>query len=1211
MRELVDAFFKKSNVVGHHMESYNDFVPAQDNPECRAQKIVDNIRIGFEEEGWGKIKLNPEKVQGKDIQIMVGRERDEDGEIKEDAEPTLRLKKPSVKEASGSEHKLTPHEARLRDLQYDAELQMRFTRIEEMDTGEYEEETGWITVGKIPVMIGSKICNLHKDNIDSTMEEVKNADIDSADYLDMTYEDKLAELGEDPVDPKGYFIIRGTERNLMAVEDLASNRVMCEINEKYGRELEVAKIFSQKHGFRAMTLVEKKKDGLLAVSVPSARGNIPLIILMKALGMDNDEKIKNAIATKSEMNSIVYANIEKCQEEEEYSPDGVYDKDDAMVYLERKFATGQAEEYRRRKIESILDRSLLPHLGDKEEDRIKKAHFLGRMAKDILELSMDEREPDDKDHYANKRLKLAGDLISDLFRVAIVNLLKDLKYQLERNYRKKGDMRIHSSIRPDLLTNKLQHAMATGNWVGGRTGISQLLDRTSNMASISHLRRVKSPLSRSQPHFEARELHPTHWGRLCPSETPEGQNCGLVKTSAMIINVSKGDDASKVEEQLFDFGLEPIESESEAPTKVYLNGDLIGTIENPEDFVNKVRSERREGDISRQVNVRFDIKTNEVVINSDEGRVRRPLLVVEDGKLKITREVIEELQEKKRSVESLFEEGYVEWIDAEEEEDVYVALYPFDMPERCDNCEVPISEEELRWLNVGEETDKVELECGKCEEVMKRNKNITEDHTHMEIAPLLMLGASAGLVPYAEHNAAPRCSMGSNMMKQALGLNAANYRFRPDTREHLLHYPQKSLIQTKTMDMVNYNRRPAGQNFVVAVMSYHGYNMEDAIIMSRASVERALGRSTFFRTYTTEERRYPGGQEDRFEIPDPDVRGARSDQQYRKLDEDGLINPETEVDGGDVIVGKTSPPRFLEEDTDLMAPQKRRETSETMRAREKGWVDSVMLTESEDGSRLVKTKVRDQRIPELGDKFSSRHGQKGVIGKMVEPEDLPFTEEGLVPDLIVNPHALPSRMTVAHMLELIGSKAGSLEGRFVNGTPFSGEGEEFIKEALKDAGFKSNGTEILYDGKTGKMLESEIYVGVIYYQKLHHMVSGKLHMRSRGPVQILTRQPTEGRSRKGGLRFGEMERDCLIGHGAAMVIKDRLLDQSDGTTEYVCGNPDCGHIAILDSNGELRCPVCGEKSDVHQIQTSFAFKLLMDELRSLGVTMRLRVEDRR
>ena len=1228
MKEIVESYFEQRSLVNHQLASYNDCIPSSDGMMSRMDRIVRNIRIGtdepVEDNDGGIIKLD---VLDKEIVIRM---------------KNIHLGRPTIKEANGAEHPATPMECRLRKLTYFSPVYLDFQIIDEDEPTPLVEER--VHIGNLPIMVRSAQCNLHANHISHLCGD---ADRKLSPHTSTEDADRLKELlrraGEDPLDPGGYFIINGTERVLISMEDLAPNRVTVEKNKKYAHETEVAKIFSQKDGVRKPLNIEKRRDGMLMVKIPSAGTTpIPVVLLMRALGMENDKEIFAAIAGPVEAMKYTVANINDVKDNEEY---GVESTEEALQWLEKKFAAGQQKEYREARIQNLLDKELLPHLGSSEDNREKKAIFLGRIVRQVLEMAITDRDPNDKDHYANKRVRLAGDLIEDLYRVSMQQLARDLKYQLERHHNRKRELRINACLRPDVLTQKIMHALATGNWVGGRSGVSQLLDRTTYLAALSHMRRVTSPLVRSQPHFEARDLHPTHWGRLCPNETPEGQNCGLVKNAAQMIDVSEEVAEADVKELLREAGVDSSPAGWAEGSRIHVNGDIFGLHKNPTKLVNQFKRRRRQGRIRSEVSIRHDSENRDVFINTDRGRILRPLLVLDDGDLKLSKESLENIRSGEWTFNDLVSNGVVEWVDAEEEEDLLVAPRPFDLPMSSPENNRPINPANVEWLNLGEEQIshadlRVEVHMPNGESVFEefsvplnyyqedidalrrkqKRKNLILVFTHVEIDPQLILGVCASLVPYPEHNSTPRVTGGTAMVKQSLGLPSANFRLRPDTRMHVMHYPQQSIVGTRAMKTTNFAQRPGGQNFVVAILSHHGYNMQDAVVINRAAVERSLARSSFIRTYNAENKRFPGGQEERIEIPGTgldEIKGLKSWESYTHLERDGLPTPETFLSsvGGEssVLVGKTSPPRFLEEaHGHFLQAQERRESAMMVRHGESGWVDNVYVTESLDSTLLCRITVRTEKIPELGDKFASRHGQKGIIGRLVDEQNMPFTVDGVVPDLIINPHAIPSRMTVAHVLEMIGGKVGAMEGRHIDGTAFSGEKEDSLRAGLLRNGFAHTGREPMMSGETGEAYEADIFAGVIYYQRLHHLVSSKLHARSRGRVQILTRQPTEGRARQGGLRFGEMERDCLIAHGASMVIKDRLLDESDGWPLQVCNNSGCGHIAYYDWKRRTPvCPICGDRADVHTVQTSYAFKLLLDEMKSLGVAMRLELEDQR
>ncbi len=1109
---MLKAFFKEKGLVRQHLDSYNEFI------DHELQEVIDEVaEIPIE------VPEAPYKVKLGQIWII---------------DPQTRITGPYATEVDGTKHEIYPMEARLRNLTYSAPIALEMTPV----IDGREQDTELVYIGNIPVMLKSKLC-----------------------FLSQLTREELIATGEDPDDPGGYFVVNGSERVLVAMEDLAPNRIIVDLDEKGTTPVYQSKIFSTTVGFRARIELKLKPDGALYVTVPGVPTEVPFIVIMRALGLESDKAIAEAISLDPKIQALLDSSFEKSL--------GVETAKDAILFVGNRVAHGQVEEYRIQKAETAIDKNFLPHIGRTNETRKEKAMFLGEMASRALELRLGRRKIDDKDHFKNKRLRLAGPLLSDLFRIAFRNLTRDLKYQLERIGVKGPIITVSAAVRPGIITERFQHSIATGNWGRGRVGITQLLDRTNHTSTLSHLRRLQSPLSRSQPNFEARDLHPTHWGRLCPNETPEGSNCGLVKNLALSATISVGINADRVKQILYSMGVVPVLETPEMlkleGAKVFVDGSIVGYCNTPAQIATDFRDRRRRGEISTEVNITYfsepQGEREEIHVNCDEGRVRRPIIIVEAGIPRLQRDHINKIASGEWAWEDLVKNGMIEYLDAEEEENAYIAL---------------------------------------------KAAEATPEHTHLEIATYTILGICSSTIPYPEHNQSPRNSYQAAMAKQALGIYSTNFQQRVDSRSHVLHYPQVPLVETALMDTMGYKLRPSGQNCLVAVLSYEGYNMEDALIFNKASIERGMGRSTFFRIYEAECRQYLGGLKDKFTLPEPGTRGFRGEQYYRLLEPDGIIGLESSVTGGDVLIGRISPPRFLEEykEFEVKGPSMR-DTSVDMRPSEMGIVDAIFITESGEGSKLVKVRVRDQRVPELGDKFASRHGQKGVIGLIVPQEDLPFTEDGIVPDIMINPHAIPSRMTIGQFMESLGGKVAAARGKPVDGTPFSNESSEELRKALVDLGFSNTGAEVFYNGVTGEKFVAEIYIGLVYYQKLHHMVADKMHARARGQVQMLTRQPTEGRARGGGLRFGEMERDCLIGHGAAMLLRDRLLEESDKYTLYICES--CGYIAYYDmKQRKYVCKNCEDKSHISPVVVSYAFKLLLQELMSLCIAPQLKLREK-
>ena len=1159
---VVSSFFDSKGLVSQQLDSFDEFVGTT------MQDLIDENSL---------LTLNQNLPQDDDPDAPVARRY----EIKFGE---LLISRPAVTESNGDTNTILPHEARLRNLTYSSPLYVDMTprrmlarevpvvSDEKMDgvDGEVGTQTGrtkleWedeieptttkVFIGRLPMMLRSRYCVL-KDASEAQLFEYK----------------------ECPYDQGGYFIINGSEKVLIAQERSAGNIVQV-FRKTQSNTPFIAEIRScVEKGSRLISSVslalyekgEASRGGFgqtIKLRTPLIKAEIPIVIIFRALGVVSDEDILNHICY-DKNDTQMLEMLKPCIEEAFV----IQDREVALDFIgKRSKQQGAGRDKRIDYARKFMTKEFLPHISQEEGHETRKAFFLGYMVNKLLQCALGRREPDDRDHFGKKRLDLAGPLLAGLFRMLFNKLVKDLYKYLQKCVENNREFQMNLGIKSSTMTNGLRYSLATGNWgdqkkaAEARAGVSQVLNRYTFASALSHLRRTNTPIGRDGKIAKPRQLHNTHWGLVCPAETPEGQACGLVKNLSLMCYVSVGTPGKPITDFLIGRGMEVLEEYEPQigarATKVFVNGVWVGVHRDPATLYAGLLGLRRVGTLSYEVSIFRDIRDKEIKVFTDAGRVCRPLFVVDNdvrsnnnGGLALTKDDVLKLERDRELIGSLdaqeidednvgwiglLRKGIIEYVDAEEEETLMIVMSPEDL-------------EISRQVRAGFVLPQPDADDPN-RRVKVAPSTATHTYTHCEIHPSMILGICASIIPFPDHNQSPRNTYQSAMGKQAMGFFLTNFDVRMDTMANILYYPQKPLATTRSMEFLRFRELPAGQNAIVAIACYSGYNQEDSVIMNQSSIDRGLFRSLFYRAYSDAEKKVGMTNLESFEKP------MRSDTlrlkhgTYDKLDDDGLVAPGVRVSGEDIIIGKTAP---ISADSEELGQRTKlhtkRDASTPLRSTENGIVDQVCISTNHEGGRFVKVRMRTTKIPQIGDKFASRHGQKGTIGITYRQEDMPFTSQGIVPDLIINPHAIPSRMTIAHLIECQLSKVASLRGCEGDATPFTDVTVDSVSRLLRAHGYQSRGFEIMYNGHTGRKLVAQVFLGPTYYQRLRHMVDDKIHARARGPLQILTRQPVEGRARDGGLRFGEMERDCMISHGASAFLKERLFEVSDAFRVHIC-----------------------------------------------------------
>ena len=944
--------------------------------------------------------------------------------------------------------------------------------------------------------------------------------------------EELIKAGEDKYDNGGYFIIRGKERVLVSQERISYDVIHVFPQKRNSKYEYIADIrsMSEETGHSVLVQAKMYETGKLVYSLPYITQDIPVGIVFKALDIDI-----------SELQHLIPQKYYKCIFQESYF---IQNTEDALDYI-GKFAMHIIPKEKRIGYASqMLENELFPHLGIITSKR-ERALFLMLMLDKLIKTAEGEREPDDRDHISNKRCETAGILIGDIFRSLYKRFIRSLAPYLQ----KRREIEVAINRNSTQITQGFRHCFATGNWGMQkqsyfRTGVSQVLARLTYSSTISHLRRLVIPIGKEGKNTDIRQVHNSQYGYVCPTETPEGHTSGIVKNFALLTRVSDRIPTS----QVLDI-IERIENTTHVSeitfknfnnTKILVNGVWVSSTTNIESVLSQLKEKRKKKILHFEISISYNKQENEIYIFSDEGRLLRPLFPIESQNIKLSDETLKD----KFSWDQLIKDNYIEYIDSHEIENKVVAMFQHE---------------------------------------------IDKEHSYCEIHPCTMLGICGSIIPFPDHTQSPRNTYQASMVKQALGIYSIANNVRADTTVHMMQYPQKPNVYTQTSDFFHMNDLPYGINAIVAIMCYTGFNQEDSILINKNAIDRGLFRTTVFKTVVIEEKKIGNNCFDIISIPKKDIQ--KKHYNYQKLGVNGIIQIGEKVNEGDILVGRVM--SHMKKNGDNVET----DTSVVAHKGEDGIVDKVFISKSPSGYLLVKVKIRNLRIPEIGDKFASRHAQKGTCGMIFRQEDMPFTQNGITPDIIMNPHAIPSRMTINWLLECLGAKSGVIKNKVRYATPFTSHSTNVVKslqEQLRDCGFNSNGNEILCNGFTGEQLKAEIFMGPVYYQRLKHLVKDKIHARDIGNVQSLTRQPLEGRSRNGGLRFGEMERDCIISHGASAFLKERLFDMSDPYSVKLCTK--CGEIASHDKI----CRKC--KNDrLQNTAIPYAFKLLMQELMAIGM----------